>query len=63
VAKRKLFKQVNKRYGYDEQKKALSVDAEVYEKYKEYCEERGLIISKQIENIMRDGLKNKKSKG
>jgi len=41
----------------------LSVDTEVYEKYKEYCEERGLIISKQIENIMRDELKNIKSKG
>jgi len=32
----------------------LSVDAEVYEKYKEYCEKKGLIISKQIENFMRE---------
>ena len=39
----------------------LSVDAEVYEKYREYCEEKGLIISKQIENFMREELKNIKS--
>ncbi len=35
----------------------LSVDAEIYEKYKEYCNKKGLIISKQIENFMRDELK------
>jgi hypothetical protein len=34
----------------------LSVDAEIYEKYKEYCEKKGLIISKQIENFMREEL-------
>ena len=34
----------------------LSVDAEVYEKYREYCEKKGLIISKQIENFMRKEL-------
>jgi len=38
----------------------LSVDAEVYEKYREYCEKKGFIISKQIENFMRE-LKNIKS--
>jgi len=32
----------------------LSVDAEIYEKYKEYCNKKGLIISKQIENFMRE---------
>ena len=31
----------------------LSVDAEIYEKYKKYCDRKGLIISKQIENFMR----------
>jgi len=36
-------------------------DAEVYEKYREYCEKKGLIISKQIENFMREELKNIKS--
>jgi len=35
----------------------LSVDAKVYEKYREYCEKKGLIISKQIENFMREELK------
>ena len=34
----------------------LSVDAEIYEKYREYCEKKGLIISKQIENFMREEL-------
>ncbi len=35
----------------------LSVDTEIYEKYKKYCDKRGLIISKQIENFMRNELK------
>lgn len=35
----------------------ISVDAEIYEKYKEYCDKKGLIISKQIENFMRNRLK------
>ena len=39
----------------------LSADAEIYEKYREYCEKKGLIISKQIENFMREELKNIKS--
>jgi hypothetical protein len=40
----------------------LSVDVEVYEKYKEYCEKKGLIISKQIENFMREELKDEVKK-
>ncbi|MHC1624236.1 MAG: hypothetical protein ACXQTR_06590 [Candidatus Methanospirareceae archaeon] len=35
----------------------LAVDAEIYEKYKKNCDEKGLIISKQIENFMRNELK------
>lgn len=35
----------------------LSVDAEIYEKYREYCDKKGLITSKQIENSMRNELK------
>ena len=35
----------------------LSVDAEIYEKYKKYCDKKELIISKQIENFMRNELK------
>ena len=30
----------------------LSIDERVYEKFKRYCEERGLIISKQVELLM-----------
>jgi len=35
----------------------LSVDAEIYEKYNEHCDKKGLIVSKQIENFMRNELK------
>lgn len=35
----------------------LSVDAEIYEKYRDYCDRKGFIISKQIENFMRNELK------
>ncbi len=35
----------------------LSVDVEVYKKYREYYEKKGLIIYKQIENFMREELK------
>ena len=34
----------------------LSVNHEIYERYKQYCEKKGLIISKQIENFMRGEL-------
>jgi len=37
----------------------LSVDAEIYNRYKEYCEERGLIISKQFENFMKQELERR----
>jgi hypothetical protein len=29
----------------------LSVDPEIYERDKEYCKKKGIIISKQIENF------------
>jgi len=35
----------------------LSVDTEIYEKYKKYYDKKGLIISKQIENFMGNELK------
>lgn len=40
----------------------LSVDAEIYEDFKEYCDKEGLIISKQIENYMRAKLDSNKIK-
>ena len=36
---------------------SLSVDEEVYEKYRAFCEEKGIILSKQFENFIRDELK------
>ena len=41
----------------------LSVDAEIYEEYKKYCDKKGLIISKQIENFMRNELKKVEKNG
>jgi len=41
----------------------LLIDVKIYEKYREYYEEKGLIISKQIENFMREELKNIKYGG
>ncbi len=34
-------------------KVTLSVDEKIYEKFKRYCEKRGLIISKQVELFMK----------
>ncbi len=36
---------------------SLSVDEEVYEKYRKFCEEKGIILSKQFENFIREELK------
>lgn len=41
-------------------KLTLSVNMGILEKYKVYCCERGLIISKQIENFMKEVLKKVK---
>ena len=35
----------------------LSVDSKIYEEYKEYCEERGIILSKQFELFMKEEIK------
>ena len=35
---------------------SLSIDEEVYEKYRKYCEEKGIIISKQVELFMQKEL-------
>lgn len=35
----------------------LSVDAKVYEKYKKYCEEKGIILSRQFELFVKDEIK------
>lgn len=41
-------------------KLTLSIDKKVLINYKEYCEEKGIIISKQVENLMVSQLKDKK---
>lgn len=40
-------------------KLTLSINKEILKAYKRFCEERGLIISKQIENFMKLQLKKK----
>lgn len=32
---------------------ALSLDEEIYNEYKKFCEERGIILSKQVEFFMK----------
>jgi len=41
-------------------KLTLSVNEKVVEDYKKYCKEKGLIISKQVENFIASELKKKK---
>lgn len=35
----------------------LSVDSKIYDEYKKYCEEKGMILSKQFELFMREEIK------
>jgi len=35
---------------------SLSVEEGIYESYKKYCEEKGIILSKQFENFMKEEL-------
>lgn len=41
---------------------SLSVEEEVYEEYRRYCEQKGIILSKQFENFMVEELKRNKSR-
>jgi len=41
-------------------KLTLSVNKKLLEEYKKYCEEEGLVVSKQMEKLMKKTLKNKK---
>lgn len=38
----------------------LKIDSKVYDEYRKYCKEKGLIISKQFENFIKEELKNNK---
>ncbi|MBU4070233.1 MAG: hypothetical protein KJ646_04590 [Nanoarchaeota archaeon] len=41
-------------------KLTLSVNKTLLQKYKRYCEERGLVISKQVENFINEILEKRK---
>ena len=36
----------------------LKIDSKVYDDYRKYCKEKGLIVSKQFENFIKQELKN-----
>lgn len=35
----------------------LSVDSKIYDEYKKYCKEKGIILSKQFELFMKEKIK------
>lgn len=37
---------------------ALSVDEEIYDKYKEYCKKNFIVLSRKIEDFMKKELEN-----
>jgi hypothetical protein len=37
----------------------LPFDSKIYEEYKKYCDKKGLIISKQFENLTREEFKKR----
>lgn len=37
----------------------LSVDSKIYDEFKKYCEEKGIILSKQFEIFMKEKLKKR----
>jgi hypothetical protein len=42
----------------------LKIDSEIYDKYRAYCKDKGLIVSKQFENFIKEELKrNNKGRG
>jgi len=40
-------------------KLTLSINKEVLKKYKKFCENNGIIISKQVENLMKKQMKRR----
>jgi len=51
-----------KEMGNNKKTVTLSIDGDVYDKYKKYCEENGFILSKMVEKFMREELKKKVGK-
>lgn len=50
----------NKRVKMTSKNVTLKIDSKVYDEYRKYCKEKGLIISKQFENFIKEELKNNK---
>ncbi len=48
--------------GDDSKNITLKVDSETYDKYREYCKKKGLIVSRQFEIMMEDQLKEGNTK-
>jgi len=44
------------------QKVTLSIDSEIYQKYRDYCEEHAFMLSKKIELFMKKELEDAKAK-
>ena len=42
---------------------ALSLDEKIYEKYRDYCEKRSMILSRKVEKFMDEELKKEKNNG
>lgn len=34
----------------------LKIDSKIYDEYREYCKDKGLIVSKQFENFIKEEL-------
>jgi hypothetical protein len=41
----------------------LKIDSKVYDEYRKFCKEEGLIVSKQIEKFIKEQLNNNKKRG
>ncbi|MBI2101966.1 hypothetical protein HYT53_05135 [Candidatus Woesearchaeota archaeon] len=41
---------------------SLSVEEEIYDEYRKFCEKKGIILSKQFENFMAEELEKNKSR-
>jgi len=46
--------------GYMKKKVTLSVDEKIYDNFQELCEEKGLMLSRQIEIWMEERIKEEK---
>ena len=44
------------------QKVTLSIEGEIYTKYRDYCEENAFMLSKKVELFMKNELEDNKSK-